>query len=85
MPPVLSVYKLFFVNLNNCRLTMNFENLFNGDRALGDNMNLFLNENWKEIFAELEPVVEDTFAEIIRNVVNNVFSMYPYEAMFKQD
>lgn len=63
---------------------MNFENLFNGDRALGDNMNLFLNENWKEIFAELKPVVEDTFAEIIRHVVNNVFNTFPYDSLFKE-
>lgn len=65
------------------RLYMNFENLFNGDRALGDNMNLFLNENWQEIFAELKPVVEDTFAELIRNVLNNVFNAFPYDVLFR--
>ncbi|XP_055681652.1 uncharacterized protein LOC129789028 [Lutzomyia longipalpis] len=44
--------KLFF---NTTRLHMDFENLFNGDRALSDNMNQFLNENWNVILTELKP------------------------------
>lgn len=46
-------------------------------------MNLFLNENWKEIFAELKPVIEDTFGELIRNIVNNVFNTFPYDTLFR--
>lgn len=29
---------------------------------LGDNMNVFLNENWYELFIELQPAIEDVFA-----------------------
>jgi len=28
----------------------------------GDNMNVFLNQNWRELFAELQPAIEDVFA-----------------------
>jgi hypothetical protein len=31
---------------------VNFENLFNGNKQLGDNINRVLNDNWKEL---LEP------------------------------
>ncbi|KAI8120734.1 Protein takeout [Lucilia cuprina] len=58
------------------------ENLFNGDKALGDNMNLFLNENWKEIYAEVRVSISNAFGDIFKDVVNNVFSKYPYEKYF---
>jgi hypothetical protein len=60
---------------------MNFENLFN-DKALSDNMNMFLNENWQELLAELKPNIATTFGEIIENVINNVFSKRPYKELF---
>lgn len=28
----------------------------------GDNMNVFLNENWHEVIVELQPAIEDVFA-----------------------
>lgn len=62
---------------------MNFENLFDGNRALGDNMNLFLNENWKEIFEELRVAIEASFADIFKGLVNRLFTTLPYNQMFK--
>ncbi|GFG36381.1 hypothetical protein Cfor_06100, partial [Coptotermes formosanus] len=39
-------------------------NLFNGDPLLGTQMNLFLKENWREVYAELSPAVITAFTEI---------------------
>uniref|UniRef100_U5ETV6 Putative hemolymph juvenile hormone binding protein n=1 Tax=Corethrella appendiculata TaxID=1370023 RepID=U5ETV6_9DIPT len=61
---------------------MNFSNLFNGDRALGDNMNKFLNENWKDILNEVKPSIVTAFAKIFKNLVNNVFETFPYNELF---
>lgn len=67
------------------RLYLYFGNLFNGDKALGDNMNLFLNDNWREIFDELRVSVEGAFANIFKNLVNQVFNNLPYNVLFKDE
>lgn len=54
------------------------ENLFNGDKALGDNMNLFLNENWREIFNEVRASLTKAYGEVFRTIINSVFSKFPY-------
>lgn len=56
-----------------------FDNLFNGDKALGDNMNVFLNENWKEILQELKPAISGAFGAAFKEVGNRVFSKIPIE------
>ena len=64
------------------RLYIKFTNLFNGDKALGDNMNLFLNDNWNDILNELKPSINEAFTEIYVNVFNDVFNHIPYDEMF---
>uniref|UniRef100_A0A6B2EBP2 Putative hemolymph juvenile hormone binding protein n=1 Tax=Phlebotomus kandelakii TaxID=1109342 RepID=A0A6B2EBP2_9DIPT len=60
-------------------------NLFNGDPTLGPTTNEFLNENWREIFGELQTVIEQAFSKIIQTLFNNVFAALPYHSVFKQD
>lgn len=61
---------------------LNLENLFNGNKALGDNMNLFLNENWQIILQELKPAVRETLAQILSGIINSVFDKLPYSDLF---
>ncbi|XP_061390855.1 uncharacterized protein LOC133326193 [Musca vetustissima] len=60
------------------------ENLFNGDKTLGDNMNLFLNENWKDLYQEVKASLADGFSKIYADVINDVFSKFPYEKFFAE-
>lgn len=62
---------------------LNLENLFNGDKLLGDNMNRFLNENWQDILAELKPSIIDAFTQIFSGIINSVFSRLPYDDIFE--
>ncbi|XP_055634735.1 protein takeout-like [Toxorhynchites rutilus septentrionalis] len=71
------------VNFDTTRFIMHFSNLFNGDKALGDNMNLFLNENWQDILKELKPAITDAFALIFKNVIANVFNKVPYNKLYQ--
>lgn len=64
------------------RLYMSFEDLFNGDKALGDNMNLFLNENWQDILKELKPSINDALAQIFAALINAVFAKVPYNEIW---
>lgn len=61
------------------RLHMQFDNLFNGDAALGNHMNNFLNENWSIIYKELKPSIADTFGAIFKEISNRIYSRIPYK------
>jgi Haemolymph juvenile hormone binding protein (JHBP) len=60
------------------RLYVQMDNLFNGDKALGDNMNMFMNENWQDILNELKPAFSEAIGQILENIINNVFSKFAY-------
>uniref|UniRef100_A0A6M2DWZ1 Putative hemolymph juvenile hormone binding protein n=1 Tax=Xenopsylla cheopis TaxID=163159 RepID=A0A6M2DWZ1_XENCH len=72
----------FDVKFTPKRVTMHFDNLFNGDKVLGDNLNNFINENWPEIFKEVQPALEDSLAQIFLEITNRVFNKVPTEEVF---
>ncbi|XP_017080003.2 uncharacterized protein LOC108113805 [Drosophila eugracilis] len=59
-----------------------FSNLFNGDKALGDNMNVFLNENSEAIYKETASSINRSFGEFYLGIVKGVFSKWPYAKLF---
>lgn len=65
-----------------CRLYINFGNLFKGDKALGDNTNKFLNENWEDILNELKVNLYDAFGQVVESLINSAFSKIPYKDLF---
>jgi Haemolymph juvenile hormone binding protein (JHBP) len=62
-------------------LYLQLENLFN-NKALSDNMNKFINENWQIILSELKPSVRDTLATIVSGIINSVFEKLAYEDFY---
>ncbi|CAO1407089.1 unnamed protein product [Diamesa serratosioi] len=72
----------FKLSFETTRLYLKLENLFNGDKALGDNMNLFLNDNWEDILKELKPAVSDALSQIFAAIINAVFGKVPYNEIF---
>ncbi|XP_069702792.1 protein takeout-like [Periplaneta americana] len=62
-----------------------FENLFNGNKTLGDNTNRVLNENWKEFFEELRPTLHDTFGGLFKKLCNVIFHKVPERDIFLED
>lgn len=75
-------FKLDF-EMSNMQLELT--NLFNGDKALGDNMNLFLNENWRDILKELKPAISYAIEEVLKSIINRIFNKVPYYDMFLGD
>lgn len=63
---------------------VNFSNLFNGDKALGDNMNAFLNVNWRILLDELKKPITTSFAEVFKNLMNDMFEKTPYDEFFEK-
>jgi hypothetical protein len=63
------------------RMYLNLENLFN-NKALSDNMNKFINENWQIILGELKPSVRDALSQVLTGIINSVFDNLPYSELF---
>ncbi|XP_039947953.1 uncharacterized protein LOC120766477 [Bactrocera tryoni] len=64
------------------RVFFELQNLFNGDKALGDNMNLFLNENWKEIYQEVDITFSKELSKLMSSIIDSVFDKTPYNKLF---
>ncbi|VVC42951.1 Haemolymph juvenile hormone binding [Cinara cedri] len=78
-----------FLDINNftfeftaTKLHLKFDNLFNGDKALGDNMNVFLNENWRDILKELQPSVEQVLSMAFKEISQHFFNSIPENEIF---
>lgn len=69
-------------DLTTTRMYLHFDNLFNGDKLLGDNTNNFLNENWAEVLDSVKHIFEATISEIIESTQLKVFSAVPFKDAF---
>ncbi|XP_050348730.1 circadian clock-controlled protein daywake-like [Nymphalis io] len=56
--------------------TFNFENLFNGNKVLAQQLLDFVNTSWKEVMREIAPPIVDA---IVAKVMNGVEAMYKAE------
>merc|ERR1712113_186586 len=59
------------------KMSMNFENLFGGDRGLSKSMNEFINQNWRDILREMKPSYEAVFSNVFKDTIDSVFSRIP--------
>ncbi|XP_068086399.1 circadian clock-controlled protein daywake-like [Anabrus simplex] len=64
------------------RAYYNLENLFNGDKTLGEATLKFMNENWLDIYKELSPLFLEALDEQARITLNNVAGSVPYKKLF---
>ncbi|XP_013109443.2 protein takeout [Stomoxys calcitrans] len=67
------------VNYKVDRVKIHLKNLFNGDKALGDRMNEFLNENWDSLSEELRPLLEKALSRVVRTSTDKLFKAYSYD------
>lgn len=70
------------VTLDVTHVYFHFDNLFNGNKALGDNINQVLNDNWKEVFEDVKSGYCEVMSEIIQSLLNNFWSAVALEDAF---
>ncbi|XP_055904093.1 protein takeout [Eupeodes corollae] len=63
---------------------VHLDNLFNGDNALGEQMNSLLNENWGSLSEEMQPIIEDGMAEVLQKTTEKLFQMYTYDQLLPE-
>ncbi|CAH1397718.1 unnamed protein product [Nezara viridula] len=69
--------KTFTADITPTKQSYYFENLFNGNKALADNMNTFLNENGEQIFKELKPAISRALSQAFTQITNQIFYKIP--------
>ncbi|XP_050537909.1 circadian clock-controlled protein daywake-like [Daktulosphaira vitifoliae] len=70
------------INLNIGNAKINFSNLFNGNKEMSNNVNRFINENWRSLLQETKPLFEDTVLAMFVNIYKPVFDMYSIDELF---
>lgn len=75
-------YKVKFIPK---KVVLHFTNLFNGDKRLGDQMNLFLNQNSELVFNELKDSYEKALSSVFQDVTNKIFDKVPMKDIFLED
>lgn len=45
-------------------------------------MNTFLNENWKDVLADVGPTIGEAMAQVITIILSNIFQLVPYDEAF---
>uniref|UniRef100_A0A0K8TGY5 Protein takeout n=2 Tax=Lygus hesperus TaxID=30085 RepID=A0A0K8TGY5_LYGHE len=58
------------------------ENLFNGDKSLGEAINLALNDNKKELMNLFRPHAEEMAASVLLERANQVTKHFDYDELF---
>lgn len=64
------------------KLHIRLDNLFNGDKALGENMNKFLNENWTILLDELRPAFRSALGTVFSEITSRFFERVPITQIF---
>lgn len=59
-----------------------FDNLFNGNKQLGDEMNKFMNENWLDVAKDTKPSFDETLDRVFKQNLDNLFEKVPYDEIF---
>ncbi|XP_069683196.1 protein takeout-like [Periplaneta americana] len=72
------------VHLDSKRMYIYLENLFNGDKRLGDEMNKLLDENWKEVFDEITPHLSASLLQMFRGMANGISKQFPLDILIPE-
>ncbi|KZC13441.1 PREDICTED: protein takeout-like [Dufourea novaeangliae] len=70
-----------YVDFEMGHATIYLDNLFDGDQTLSGAMNLFLNDNWRAVIAEIKPKLEETIGVFIKDFTNRIFAVFPEDAL----
>ncbi|XP_063930314.1 protein takeout-like [Zophobas morio] len=63
-------------------IEVKLDNLFDGDKALGDGMNQVMNENWKELFEDVKASYSEAFGSIFASIFNRLLAKVPISELF---
>lgn len=74
--------KKYNIILEPNRVNIKFDNLFDGDTILGEQMNRFINENSDLLFKELQSSYQETFGLVFGKIANDIFTRISMNKIF---
>ncbi|KAF5284909.1 hypothetical protein FQA39_LY16864 [Lamprigera yunnana] len=74
--------KEVFLSLEPKSVHYQFNNLFNGDVKLGEEMNKLLNDNSLEVFNDIKSGYEEALASVFTRISNQIYKKVPYDELF---
>lgn len=63
-------------------IKFDLQNLFNGDKALADNVLKVLNENWEEVFGDVKSGYENAFSQIFTGIFSRLLDRVSVDDLF---
>jgi len=75
-------FTTYELRLNPESTQFRFDNLFNGNKLLGDNMNQVMNDNWEDLYKDVRSGYEDVIGAALQNYANKLFSRVPFDQIF---
>uniref|UniRef100_A0A0A1WZA1 Protein takeout n=1 Tax=Zeugodacus cucurbitae TaxID=28588 RepID=A0A0A1WZA1_ZEUCU len=66
-------------------IVMKFDNLFNGNKQLGESMNQMINDNWKTLWVDMESQVNEAVAVVVKHLLADVIRVLPYDEFYRKD
>ena len=76
--------KKFSISFTPKHAIFQFTNVFKGDKALSDNINVFMNENWQVVSDLLIPGYAEKLSEQFKVYSQKVFSKVPVKNIFME-
>lgn len=64
------------------RVVFKFDNLFDGDKRLGSEINTVLNENSADVFADVKSGYEESLGIVFKDVASRVFNRVAMKDIF---
>ncbi|XP_030747621.1 protein takeout-like [Sitophilus oryzae] len=72
----------FKVSMEPDRVIFKFDNLFDGQKELGDNINKVLNDAWDEVFGDVKPGYEKSFGLIFKDLASRILTRVAEDEVF---
>ncbi|XP_011138541.1 protein takeout-like isoform X2 [Harpegnathos saltator] len=69
-------------NIKISKAFFELDNLFNGDKVLGDATNQLLNENNDVILQEIVPLLKNSLEKLFTDIANKITQTFTYEELF---
>ncbi|KAF6213717.1 hypothetical protein GE061_011439 [Apolygus lucorum] len=63
-------------------MSLHMDNLFNGDKLLGDELNLVMNENWMELNRQIGPPISKALAMATKPILERIVAHASYNDIF---
>lgn len=72
----------FDLDIRTKKMTVNYKNLFDGNKLLADNMINLINEEWQTLYNDVKPSIDQNYARVFKDYAQKFFDKIPANKIF---